>query len=126
MFPVLPMLVPQVPGVDAAQDETGDNYAVELSDGLFLSIGSQGPSYKMDSFRHRSEVSMLVMLHIRPTNSSPSRLLTTGGCRVSLHRSTFSVESIVCWSDQLGSGSRELLGGAGRASLDGGSEGRST
>lgn len=29
MFPVLPMFVPQVPGVDAAEDEAGDDDTVD-------------------------------------------------------------------------------------------------
>lgn len=43
-----------------------------------------------------------------------------------LDGSPFAVEGIVGGSDQLGAGRRELLGGAGEASLEGGSKGRST
>lgn len=43
MFPVLPMFVPQIPGVDTTQDEAGDNYTVEIVRWFLLSIASQGP-----------------------------------------------------------------------------------
>lgn len=68
------------------------------------------------------EISTVSTLFLSPSKNIG--ILTTGGRSVGLHGSSFSVEGIVCWADQLGAGRRELLGGAGEASLDGGSESR--
>lgn len=52
--------------------------------------------------------------------------LTTCSSSMGLDGSSFAVEGVVSGSSQLGASGRELLGGAGEASLEGCSEGRSS